>query len=322
LLFFFAGHLLESSVIPLELYFEHRNYLPALLLGWPLARAVCAWRAPVPARAAVAIAMLGLLAAITWQRAGLWGQPQRLALLWAAQNPASPRAQATAAMAELQAGRPDLALRRLDPLLRQQPHELQWALNHADAACAQGGLDAAGMETVADALRHARYGQHLAWRWLDAKMEVAESHRCPGMDHDTLERWLHALTANPIMQRLPGRRQDAAALAGRLALVRGQPDAALAHFDRALAVYVTPDAATRQAALLAQQGHYRQALAHLDHYDRLAVRRERATGWNMSRLHQWVLDRQGYWPRELAILRDTLQADLAAQARTAQPSAP
>jgi hypothetical protein len=42
-LWFFAGHLIESTVVPLELYFEHRNYLPiigpvfaissALLLG-------------------------------------------------------------------------------------------------------------------------------------------------------------------------------------------------------------------------------------------------------------------------------------------------
>jgi len=38
--FYFAAQLLESSVVPLELYFEHRNYLPALLLFWPLARAL------------------------------------------------------------------------------------------------------------------------------------------------------------------------------------------------------------------------------------------------------------------------------------------
>src|SRR5690606_13599860 len=30
---FFAGHLIESTVISLELYFEHRNYLPALFLS-------------------------------------------------------------------------------------------------------------------------------------------------------------------------------------------------------------------------------------------------------------------------------------------------
>ena len=37
LLFFFLTHSVESSVIPLELFFEHRNYLPTLFLFVPVA---------------------------------------------------------------------------------------------------------------------------------------------------------------------------------------------------------------------------------------------------------------------------------------------
>lgn len=37
ILFFFLNHLVESTIIPLELVFEHRNYLPSLFLFWPLA---------------------------------------------------------------------------------------------------------------------------------------------------------------------------------------------------------------------------------------------------------------------------------------------
>jgi len=37
LLFFFLTHSIESSVIPLELFFEHRNYLPSLFLFIPVA---------------------------------------------------------------------------------------------------------------------------------------------------------------------------------------------------------------------------------------------------------------------------------------------
>ncbi|HEU0197844.1 MAG TPA: hypothetical protein VFQ88_11610 [Nevskiaceae bacterium] len=37
LLFYFAGQLIESTSIPIELYFEHRNYVPSLLMFWPLA---------------------------------------------------------------------------------------------------------------------------------------------------------------------------------------------------------------------------------------------------------------------------------------------
>ena len=35
LLFFFLGHAIESSILPLELIFEHRNYLPSLFLFVP-----------------------------------------------------------------------------------------------------------------------------------------------------------------------------------------------------------------------------------------------------------------------------------------------
>jgi tetratricopeptide (TPR) repeat protein len=37
ILFFFLNHVLESSIIPLELIFEHRNYLPAMFIFWPVA---------------------------------------------------------------------------------------------------------------------------------------------------------------------------------------------------------------------------------------------------------------------------------------------
>ena len=37
ILFFFLNHLIESSVIPLELLYEHRNYLPSMFLFLPLA---------------------------------------------------------------------------------------------------------------------------------------------------------------------------------------------------------------------------------------------------------------------------------------------
>ncbi len=40
ILFFFLAHLVESSILPLEPVFEHRNYLPSLFLFTPLAMAI------------------------------------------------------------------------------------------------------------------------------------------------------------------------------------------------------------------------------------------------------------------------------------------
>jgi protein O-mannosyl-transferase len=40
-LFFLVNHLLESSVFPLELVFEHRNYIPSMVLFLPVAVGIC-----------------------------------------------------------------------------------------------------------------------------------------------------------------------------------------------------------------------------------------------------------------------------------------
>ena len=314
LLFYFAGQMLESTSIPLELYFEHRNYLPALLLGWPLALAVCRWKARVQARALIAVLLLGVLGATTWQRASLWARQDQMALLWAKQNPASSRAQATAASFEIQAGRPDLAMTRLAAPWQQAPGDLQLALNYAGAACAMRGLHADEIKAVAVALRTATHGDQLVHRWLDRALDMAVAGDCQGMDLDALARWLDAARANPRLASMPGRQQDLHSLAGRLALARHHADKALDEFNQALDAWPTPQAAAKQAALLASSGAHAQALAHLDHYAAVESRRERATGWGMARIHEWILERQGFWQDELSRLRREIQADQLAAA--------
>ena len=77
-LFFFTGHLLESSIFALELMFEHRNYLPSV--GIAIA-AVAAIQAAMKKQrgivgiAAIAISVMSLL---TWQRAVVWGSPDTM----------------------------------------------------------------------------------------------------------------------------------------------------------------------------------------------------------------------------------------------------
>lgn len=310
LLFFFAAHLLESTTIPLELYFEHRNYLPAMLLFWPVAHVLLAGNRHLRWRFAAALLLPLAFAAITWQRAELWGKPEQMARLWVLQNPASSRAQATAAIFEAQSQQPERTLQRLAPLLRARPHDLQVALNYANAACAARGLAPAEIDAIAEALRGAEEGDALVFPWINRALAVAAAQRCRGLDLATVERLVDAAWQNPRLRESPGRRQDLHSLAARIALQRHQPALALARFDEALAAYPTPTAAAMQAVLLATDGHHAEALAHLDHYDRLAHARPEP-GWGMPRLHRWVLDRQGYWPRELALLRTKLRAEIA-----------
>jgi hypothetical protein len=94
-LFFMAAHLMESTVIGLELYFEHRNYLAALFLFLPLTSALYLLRSKIDARLVniIVFCIFIFLAFFTHERAKLWSNSAQLQLYWAKNSPDSPRAQ-------------------------------------------------------------------------------------------------------------------------------------------------------------------------------------------------------------------------------------
>ena len=312
LLFFFVGHLLESTVVPLELYFEHRNYLPAVLLFWPVARGVC--RLPIRAvlRSLVAASLLALVAFTSYQRATLWGDPAMLADLWSRLNPDSPRAQAAAAISDLEAGRIEASLQRLAPLWNQNPYDLQIAFNFINARCAAKGPSSLEKGALAQALRHTVKSELLTHNWLDRAIDVAAAGECPGLTLDDIDRWIRAALDNPVISTPNVRNQDIEPLLAQLALRRHQPRVALEHFNRALSAYPSPDVAARHASILATHGAYQEALEHLDLYEKEASNMPRP-GPSMAWVHAKVLERQGYWPREMHILRTNLHAALREQ---------
>lgn len=101
--FFLAGHAMESTVFPLEMYFEHRNYLPSVgifvalagLAGWAWSRLPNAEQQP-RIRRLLAFGMAGLIIALglaTLARASVWGSWPAIAEQGARQHPQSLRAQ-------------------------------------------------------------------------------------------------------------------------------------------------------------------------------------------------------------------------------------
>src|SRR3546814_14020261 len=88
---------MESTIIPLELVFDHRNYLPMAGLFLGLLCVVAPWlqaRVPSAHLAALCGALLvAVLAATTATRVYAWGDATRLALTEAANHPSSARAQ-------------------------------------------------------------------------------------------------------------------------------------------------------------------------------------------------------------------------------------
>lgn len=91
-LFFFVSHLMESTIVGLELYFEHRNHLASLFLFLPLAYYCVIYSARFKLLPVLAVVVLGILASITWLRASLWSDNDKLEMYWVQSAVHSPRA--------------------------------------------------------------------------------------------------------------------------------------------------------------------------------------------------------------------------------------
>lgn len=311
LLFFFAGHLLESTVIALELYFEHRNYLPSMLLFWPVAWWVAHEARLARYRPVVALLAVVLLASTLRSRAELWSQPVLQAKLWALAAPGSARAQSHASMLEISAGQADKALVRMRTAWRDQPMSLQVALNYANTACEVDGLTRADIDALAGTFARTPLNGTVAPRWLEKAVTVAALGQCRGLRIDDVDRFAAAALANPALNAIPGRRMDLISIRGMVALEQGNPRRALALFDEALAQYPGPATAARQSAALASRGWPSLGLRHLDYWHTIKPRKAKP-GRGMLVLHAWVLEKQGFWAHEEAVLRRRMHEDIEA----------
>jgi len=101
ILFFFAGQAMESTILPLELAFEHRNYLPdyglllaaiSLLLLPASEHKYRAYRARMSLRWAIVIAAIPVLLLVTHLRAAEWDNYLDFTYYEAQHHPDSPRA--------------------------------------------------------------------------------------------------------------------------------------------------------------------------------------------------------------------------------------
>lgn len=140
-LWFAAAHLIESTVVPLELAFDHRNYVallgPALglaaggaaLLAWaPLARVR-------PALLAGIALYLAFFSFTCWQSARFWGQPWELMSYWARTQPDSRRAYHGEVQFYWGAAQPEKAAATLDRALARWPGDVSFLLGKFEQGC-------------------------------------------------------------------------------------------------------------------------------------------------------------------------------------------
>lgn len=105
ILFFYLNHIVESTVVPLELVFEHRNYLPSVFLFLPIAQTAGFWvergysnKRLLTLTIVLLCIIIGLKGFATFTRNKVWKTEQSLWLDAMAKAPKSARPVATVAI--------------------------------------------------------------------------------------------------------------------------------------------------------------------------------------------------------------------------------
>lgn len=135
--FYFIGHLMESTLLPLELYFEHRNYFPQLGLWLSL---VALLSLTTQARVQklltfAAVLLLALLALMTRHNSYLWGKPELQTAVWYQNNPDSLRTTLSYANMLLEKGDYDGVRAVLEIGVQKNPNSLVLVISQRYVQC-------------------------------------------------------------------------------------------------------------------------------------------------------------------------------------------
>lgn len=203
--FFLAGHALESTIFPLELVFEHRNYLPAFGLFFSLVLALAILIERIEAAKPLVVLLVALPFAYgfaTYQRAETWSSWDRILLSAAESHPNSPRVHAELAALLSREGKLDEAIRHLETVARLQPSTRSGAALQALIAHCES---AKPIPNAAYDLIPSSTAVNDAWVYtinsLRGINRLVYANRCPQLDIGKLTTKLDAWTKKPV---LPG----------------------------------------------------------------------------------------------------------------------
>nr|WP_199045309.1 hypothetical protein [Dyella sp. ASV24] len=181
ILWYLGGQLIESSTVMLELYFEHRNYVP--LIGVMMAVGIGMTRMRGHRRFVHLAYGTWLLASCltTALSARVYASENLLATAWAQAQPDSIRAQIYLASQLTKSGHLDQALRTIAAAQERYPQNAGLAVNRIYLQCKMETLRANDLDELDHLLRTASFDRN-AFQNMEALRELAANKQCPALD--------------------------------------------------------------------------------------------------------------------------------------------
>jgi protein O-mannosyl-transferase len=200
--FFLAGHVLESTIVNLELYYAHRNYVPAFAVYLGIAAGLV-YAGGVKPRLVLAatLAYALIFGTVLLSTASLWGNPLLAAEIWARQHDGSQRAHQFLANQYFRTG---------DAVTAKRILEAGQATDSSGSLVVQGLFTcvfpeprakaaADELESAAEAIRAGSHNRGMGSVVLGLTEKVVQGH-CSVISPRDLEILFEAVQANPAYQ--------------------------------------------------------------------------------------------------------------------------
>lgn len=261
-LWFLIGHLLESTTINLELYFEHRNYLP--ILGFTLLFSYGVWNFPLQkVQKPIVICVLGYLLIIGRMSSGLWSDTLVHSLAALKEVPNSDRAHQAAAYRYLEVGQLNKALEHFQILAGKDDPYLVNKMQVVQIKCFMGYEVKGLLEQIAEDSR-----QHKKFRGLLTVVDKIRVNiingKCKKLTIEDLLEFVSALDKKKavVISKSSFFKNFYVTKANLYHSIQ-QLDATIEMLDQAFKVSHTPDIALNQVKLLTNVGRYSEAKEYL-----------------------------------------------------------
>ncbi len=200
-LWFLAGHALEASFVNLELYFEHRNYLPSLGILFGVNYLLLKFIKTRQYRLSAGLAGLAfytLVMAAFYLELTLWPQPNVQALEWARNNPTSERALTNLADKYSSDGQYEQTIAIYTRLEKLKPDAIYPAIVklRIEACVTETGAAAGAWDAVLARAKQGRADSFLIVTALDGFIGDILNENCGPGDHENMQKLLSNMIAN------------------------------------------------------------------------------------------------------------------------------
>ena len=263
-LWFMAGHLLESTVMSLEIYFQHRNYLPMigpiLALAWYLEQRLASKRKQVIIGASLLISALSIT---TWNYSQTWGDHSRLIAAWAKEQPRSVRAQVLYSLQAIRDVDYSESLKVYNEVKKNLPDTLGMDILYTDIVCVNNQLTPEWFNTLLHRAANTNIDQYVQQSLNQLTSSVFNQH-CKQLSLKGLQTLVDTLLANTVTAPLERRDATLQMLKAEIYLKQNLPLEALQAIDEVFRTNPSTNLALKQAYLLAQGKQYDAALIQLN----------------------------------------------------------